>query len=676
MLPDAAKEHAMPRFLKNLFATKPAPARRLHGRLSIEALEDRQLLAYSIWGDALATTAYTFTTTAPAVSQLAEASTSPVSAALSKEYLAADVKPILNSALASPYHEFAPEATVITQDAWPYEPPQDEVTLAELDSQFLAGGYGGVAWPHNPAADLTYTPIDGYSDTWRDVGVYTMVPNLESSPGAERTIYLDFWGEEVKQDWLYPRKITATQPDAIQWQASNPWINLKGFKPMFDLDGDAARYSGMEQQVITEIWQRVAEDFAPFAVNVTTSYDGSFADGKALRVAIGGSFGLVNMTDGIGFGVSRLGSFSDPALPNTAFVFSDRLETATDDPTGAHGRLARAIANVASREAGHALGLEYAPGSSGIMGTAFENEHARWERRVVTQTVGEKPIDRRPFQDDMDAIYSKLGYYHDGDGGASFRAMDLGHISPANHSQTRDGIIGVDFTANGGPSEQIPDTDWYTFTTHGGTMEIGAHTIAKGSNLTLRMNLYKMDHTTDKLSFVATCWDGANVSMKQDLAGGAYFLSISNNGWYGSLGQYTMSLHREPSWVALENLGSGWQSMAAMGDGIDWTDALWSEPRADLSWLALDPAMLHEEPVAPERLHDEPQMEEVYEEIAGEEPLVVVEEEASADELLVEIIDETEAPGLIEEESLAALDQVMAEIWAEVSLEEEVIASW
>lgn len=76
---------------------------------------------------------------------------------------------------------------------------------------------------------------------------------LHSRPGAKRVIYLDFKGGTF----------TGTA-----WNQS--WAIGAINAPAFSLDGDFSTFSDTERQRIQSIWQRVAEDYAPFDVDVTT----------------------------------------------------------------------------------------------------------------------------------------------------------------------------------------------------------------------------------------------------------------------------------------------------------------------------------------------------------------------------------------------------------------------
>ena len=80
---------------------------------------------------------------------------------------------------------------------------------------------------------------------------------LQSRPGSNRTIYLDFNGAVVTN---------------TAWNEGGPDVITA---PAFDRDGDGANFSEYERLFIQEVWAHVAEDYAPFDVNVTTKDMGS-----------------------------------------------------------------------------------------------------------------------------------------------------------------------------------------------------------------------------------------------------------------------------------------------------------------------------------------------------------------------------------------------------------------
>ncbi|MDB9376630.1 DUF4347 domain-containing protein, partial [Nodularia sphaerocarpa] len=76
---------------------------------------------------------------------------------------------------------------------------------------------------------------------------------LNSLAGANHTIYLDFNGHTTS---------------GTLWNEQFNRANIT--TPRFDIDGNTDSFSSTELERIQYIWQRVAEDFSPFNVNVTT----------------------------------------------------------------------------------------------------------------------------------------------------------------------------------------------------------------------------------------------------------------------------------------------------------------------------------------------------------------------------------------------------------------------
>ena len=119
------------------------------------------------------------------------------------------------------------------------------------------------------------------------------IPILHSNPGATVKLFLDFDGH--------------FEPDY------NGIIDIT--TQAYDVDGDASTFSDTELANIQTIWAMVAEDFAPFNIDVTTEEPAVLAEGVpiddangvALRIAIGTS------TDGSG-GTMGNGSFFDDEL--------------------------------------------------------------------------------------------------------------------------------------------------------------------------------------------------------------------------------------------------------------------------------------------------------------------------------------------------------------------------
>jgi hypothetical protein len=209
---------------------------------------------------------------------------------------------------------------------------------------------------------------------------------LHSRPSASRTIYLDFNGYDLP--------------------ASSPWVDdvAPGWQPAYSLDADDSTFSDTERTVIQQVWARVAEDFAPFDLDVTTEEPPpsrlrrlSTADQEyGMPVAIVGN-------DSWPSGIAYLDVFSD--VDNSyyfpAWTF---LSDISDDPA--------IIADIVSHEAGHTLSLEHDSGDDGeyhwgagvwspIMGQG-DRALTQWSKGEYDGAYNGSPGD--PLQDDLALI--------------------------------------------------------------------------------------------------------------------------------------------------------------------------------------------------------------------------------------------------------------------------------
>ena len=158
---------------------------------------------------------------------------------------------------------------------------------------------------------------------------------LHSYPSATKTIYLDFDGH-----------VTSGTRWNTSYKGGNSFVT-----PAFSLDGDS-RFSDAELQRIQAIWQRVAEDFRPFEVNVTTQDPGAEALWKSgtgdaawgIRMVIGGSSTDWFSTEAYG-GMAYVDSFTWSS-DTPAFVFEENLINGSE----------KHVAEAITHEAGHSPG--------------------------------------------------------------------------------------------------------------------------------------------------------------------------------------------------------------------------------------------------------------------------------------------------------------------------------
>lgn len=166
---------------------------------------------------------------------------------------------------------------------------------------------------------------------------------LHSNPGASRVIHLDFDGATV----------TGSEWNVID----DPFP--AGVHGAWDIDGSPASFSAAERTAIQEVWARVAEDYAPFDVDVTTEDPGPAAlrrSGPAdttygMTALVTDSPSAWDWCDRDCAGVAFLDVFDevDPdGRLRPAWIFPGGVQ---DDPAG--------IADAVSHEVGHTLGLEH-----------------------------------------------------------------------------------------------------------------------------------------------------------------------------------------------------------------------------------------------------------------------------------------------------------------------------
>jgi hypothetical protein len=128
--------------------------------------------------------------------------------------------------------------------------------------------------------------------------------NLTSRPASTKKIWLDFKGG------VYTN---------TAWNALKN-LSVINIQP-YNKDGDNTTFSAAELSDIVAIWRAVAEDFAPWDVDVTTIQPANLA-GNTMRVSIGGD----NSWYGAGGGVAYVGVFGRPdTYYQPAFVFPGNL---------------------------------------------------------------------------------------------------------------------------------------------------------------------------------------------------------------------------------------------------------------------------------------------------------------------------------------------------------------
>lgn len=323
---------------------------------------------------------------------------------------------------------------------------------------------------------------------------YQDVIPLQSLPGAPGTIYLDFDGSKGPHDtWSYT--------------------------------GDAAP-SGFSNSTIRDIWIRVAEDFLPFNLNVTTDakvYENA-TRGRRIRCIISPT-GWHNAG-----GVAYVGSYNwsgDPVCWSLNYTGDGAV-------------------TVISHEVGHTLGLyhhgystnEYYGGhGSGvtawapIMGTGYGKNLKHWSR-------GDYYLATKPNQNDLTTISNQNGVdYRTDDCGDTLATARYLAIAPGNTVTNQQGII-----------ERTGEIDAFRFKSTGGAVSLTVTTATIAPNLDILAELVNAATGTLVTSSNPTTTLDATISAT--VPAGEYLLKITGTGFgtpttsqngysnYGSLGSY------------------------------------------------------------------------------------------------------------------------------------------
>jgi len=339
-----------------------------------------------------------------------------------------------------------------------------------------------------PVVDLSQHPVVPIPDYQNGV------PVLESLPGAEGVLYLDFDGERT-----------------TQW------------------DGQliVAKKPNLSAAQIRSIWGAVAEDYLPFTINVTTDLAvfERAAENSRIRCIITPT---ADAAPGAG-GVAYVGSWNWTG----------------DTPCWAFGSGIKEVAEQIAHEVGHTLGLVhdglgseeyYAGHGSGetgwapIMGVAYDRAVSQWSKGEYDGASNR--------EDDLRKITSNNTRVR-------YRTDD--HPAPirtASHLEVYEGGSAT----NRGIIERGTDVDTFRFTTRGGAVEVTAKPAGNSPNLALRLDLVG---SADELLLTAAPAGTLLATLRTNLLAGEYAIKVRGAGRgadatagfsaYGSLGYYQLT---------------------------------------------------------------------------------------------------------------------------------------
>lgn len=367
-----------------------------------------------------------------------------------------------------------------------------------------------------PEEGMTALGVDPQILPWTPAATFT----LHSKPGSKRTLYLDFNGHLLS---------------GTAWNVrNNGGTNIVA--PAWDLDGSPGTFGTNECARIQMIWQRVAEDYAPFDVDVTTELadeailtrSSTSDDVYGVRVLVSPISSYFGNYGGIAYvGVfDSTGDYYKPAL-----VFPEKL-----------GNSEKYIAEAVAHEAGHTLGLSHDGTTTGtayylgqgsgdtawapIMGAGYYKNLSQWSKGEYAAANN--------LEDDLTIIQQN---------GLAVRADDHGNsastatVLPAGSTWQSWGLI-----------TSTNDSDWFRFSAGAGAATLVASPAALGPNLDITLELRD---ATGGLLASANPAASLGATISTTLSGGDYFLVVRGCGngdplttgytAYGSLGQYLIA---------------------------------------------------------------------------------------------------------------------------------------
>ena len=371
---------------------------------------------------------------------------------------------------------------------------------------------------------------------------------LHSRPGANRVIYLDFDGQ------LISGTIWNSEYGIASWTA-----------PAFSLDPDASTFTDAERAAVIEVWQRVAQDFAPFAVDVTTQDPGADAITRS---------GSADLRFGTRVLISPDATQSECSCAGVAYldVFDRSSNHAYTQPAWVYPQAvsnrARHIAEAVSHETGHNLGLEhdgtqtagYYAGSGGwgpIMGAPYNQAVTQWSN-------GSYP-GANNTQDDLALIAGN---------GAPLVADDASDASAFSVPLILDGPVT-------GLLNTTADVDTYSVTVGDGRFTAIAEPSWPGPDVDLALTL--RDAAGTVLASAAPAFDTANsvaslsASLDLEVAAGSYTLQVEGVG-NGILGSAGASDYGSVGWYSVRASGTAPPTTSPTADPTDGPTAPPTDP--------------------------------------------------------------------------------------------------
>jgi hypothetical protein len=419
-----------------------------------------------------------------------------------------------------------------------------DLDLVSLHADNDGGIFYADLFPIEPAPAEADTPV--VSEAAVPVSPFPTSLIFHSKPGAPNVLFLNFSGEDVS---------------GTAWNSSVGRTTIPAVA--FSSDSDFSTFSDSEQLVIKRVWLRVAEDYAPFNIDVTTERPASFTSrtAHALITRNTDANGDTNPSSSAG-GVAYVNVFGGSSYANyrPAWIYFNNLGSSESN-----------IAEATSHEIGHNLGLSHDAKTDGIsyygghgsgdiswgpvMGTGYSRNVSQWckgEYYLANNT-----------EDDLAIIAGKISYRTDDHGNTRAAATALVLTGGTNVVSTTPETDPTNTnSANKGVLERNTDMDVFSFVTGSGQMSLTVNpwimpSGTRGGNLDVLLELYDEAGALILTNNVST---RTYASIETSLPEGLYFLQVRNTGVgdplsstptgytsYASIGQYFISGYLRPS---------------------------------------------------------------------------------------------------------------------------------
>ena len=311
-------------------------------------------------------------------------------------------------------------------------------------------------------------------------------------------------------------------------------IDADIFTKAFSMDGDYNNVNATERDVILDAWAHVAEDYAPFNINVTTVHPGFGNLEYRLLVGDDGKERQSSPTSG------WLGG-NDDEDPVDGFVYTECSCFSTGGNYGAQ------IGTTASHESGHAFGLShkgdyvwdlggikktntYSTGDSfftPIMGSNLETDRTIWTQSIISTG----PFTSISGDDDIGELTEKLGLRADDHPHAFWANTDIGDL---NSPLITDGLI-----------ENTSDLDIFRFdVVQPGVVNLDLRAADIGGNLDATLQLIRFEGLVEELASDAP-EAVTSASISEFLMPGTYYAIVGSQATYtGDIGRYTLRVEQ------------------------------------------------------------------------------------------------------------------------------------